>query len=220
MTCFIPCVDNVDLLKGAVASLYNQVDGFCIIDNTRDDIVIDDPDNKVLDIVSPTPLSYEQSLNVAISYCSENPYCLWGHNDIVVQPGAVDALMHKWNEVKDTKWGVIYSSYDSLCLFNPSFFYNEDIWGDPWLFSGYYGDNHRYRLMDLRGYGRHSCPEAEKLVAHLGSKTLANPLYRKRNEFSFDAYGQIYSRIWGGMPGRETVTDPTCHGLYPLRGAI
>ena len=217
--CHIPCIDGVDLLKRAVSDLYGQVSSFFIINNTMSPLFIEDKDNKVHIENVRTPLVYEQSLNMAIShaYTEDSPYCLWGHNDIEVRPGAVEALLAKWREVKDAKWGVIWSSYDSLCLFNPEFFVKENIWGDPWLFQNYYGDNHRYRLMQLRGYSLVKCPEAAALVTHLGSMTIKqNHLYNKKNGIVFDKAGQIYSSLWGGLPGQERSTDPTCCGLYPI----
>lgn len=218
MICHIPCIDGIDLLKCAVNGLYNQVSSFFLINNTGHLLNLPDPDNKIYVENMRTPQVYEQSLNVAIRHARESHEpCLWAHNDIIVQPGAVDALIKKYEEVKNTKWGVIWSSYDSLCLFNTDFFYNENIWGDPWLFQNYYGDNHRYRLMQLRGYTLYECNEAKSLVTHLGSMTIKqNAQYNRKNGITFDKAGQIYASIWGGLPGQERVTDPTAGGLYPL----
>jgi hypothetical protein len=127
--------------------------------------------------------------------------------------------MCRYEEIKGNKWGVVYSKYDVLCLINPHFFIDEDIWGDPALFPNYFGDNHRYRIMDLRGYTRFECPESAPLVTHIGSQTITrHPYYGMINGLTFDLEGQLYRKIWGGGPGEERGTDPTVGGLYPLRG--
>jgi hypothetical protein len=204
--------------------LYNEVDCFRVINSTGRDLIpyMADIDvaKKVTFICPTTPLCFEQALNTAIkdSQVFRSDFIIWAHNDIKVQPGAVDALIRRYEEVKGTKWGIIYSLYDVLCLFNPAFFVNEGIWGDPALFPNYFGDNHRYRIMDLRGYSRLECPEGGPLVTHIGSQTITrHPYYGIINGLTFDLEGQLYRKIWGGGPGQETCTDPTCHGLYPIR---
>jgi len=222
--CYIPLREDEDLLKQAIAGLYDQVDSFKIINSTQRNIAPYLADiNPLLkfDFITPhSPLCFEQALNAAIKDSIKEKdieFIIWGHNDIVVQPGAVDALVEKYEEVKGTKWGVIYGTYDTLCLFNPRFFIDENIWGDPALFPNYFGDNHRYRLMDLRGYARYDCDKAAQLIKHIGSQTITrHPYYGIINGMTFDLEGQLYRNIWGGGPGSETVTDPTCHGLYPL----
>jgi hypothetical protein len=223
-TCYIPLREDEDLLKQAINGLYNEVDYFRVINSTGRDLrpyLADiDVEHKITFINPTTPLCFEQALNTAIkdSLPFKDDCIIWGHNDIIVQPGAVNALMEKYEEVKGTKWGVIYGMYDTLCLFNPKFFIDENIWGDPALFPNYFGDNHRYRLMDLRGYARINCDKSAPLIKHIGSQTInRHPYYGTINGMTFDFEGQLYRKIWGGGPGQETCTDPTCHGLYPQK---
>jgi len=223
--CYIPLREDEDLLRQAIIDLYDQVDSFKVINSTQRNIepylAEIDPAIKINFINPHSPLCFEQALNTAIkdSVLEDGmDFIVWGHNDIRVQPGAVDALMEKYEEVKDTRWGVIYGMYDTLCLFNPKFFIDENIWGDPALFPNYFGDNHRYRLMDLRGYERFNCDKAALLIKHIGSQTITrHPYYGIINGLTFDLEGQLYRKIWGGGPGQETYADPTCHGLYPLK---
>jgi hypothetical protein len=223
-TCYIPIKEDEDLLKQAIVGLYDQVDSFKVINSTQRNIepclMEIDPTLKINVINPPCALCFEQAVNTAIRdavFEGNTEFIIWGHNDIVVQPGAVDALMEKYEEVKGTKWGVIYGMYDTLCLFNPRFFIDENIWGDPVLFPNYFGDNHRYRMMDLRGYARINCEKAAGLVHHIGSQTITRHAYHALvNGMTFDFEGQLYRKIWGGGPGQETCVDPTCHGLYPI----
>lgn len=221
--CYIPLREDEDLLRQAIVGLYDQVDFFRVINSTQRHLeayLADiDPLSKITFITPHSPLCFEQALNAAVKDAvphKDVEFIVWGHNDIIVQPGAVDALVEKYEEIKGSKWGVIYGMYDTLCLFNPKFFTNENIWGDPALFPNYFGDNHRYRLMDLRGYSRHNCDKAAQLIKHIGSQTITrHPYYGIINGLTFDLEGQLYRKIWGGGPGQETYTDPTCHGLYP-----
>jgi hypothetical protein len=222
--CYIPLREDEDLLKNAIMDMYNEIDYFRVINSTGRDIypyLADiDTEHKITLIFPTTPLCFEQALNTAIkdSQALGNDYIIWAHNDIRVQSGAIDALIKRYEEVKDTKWGIIYTLYDVLCMFNPKFFIDENIWGDPALFPNYFGDNHRYRIMDLRGYTRLECPEAGPLVTHIGSQTITrHPYYGMINSLTFDYEGQLYRKIWGGGPGEERNTDPTVGGLYPIR---
>jgi GT2 family glycosyltransferase len=223
--CYIPLRTGEDLLRNTIDGLYNQVDAFMVINSTERDLFPyfegHDPEHKV-NFINPTdPLCFEQAINVAIKtayWLYKSPYIIWAHNDLVVYPGAIDALMETYEQYKDTKWGVIYGNYDVLCMFNPRFFVDEGIWGDPALFPNYFGDNHRYRLMDLRGYARINAPNVADKVTHIGSQTIRNSAYHGRiNSLTLDLESQLYVRIWGGLAPSETNADPTCGGLYPLR---
>lgn len=218
-TIYIPCRANIDVLHNAIQTLMGQVDKFVIFNNTNEPMNLGYDNVDIVD--PPDPLLYGQSLNAAVKMARKEgtPYCLWAHSDILVQPGAVDALFEKYEEVKDSKWGVIWTNYDSLCLFNPVFFIDEGVYDDVVFFPTYFGDNHRARIMQLRGYGMHTAEKASPLVNHLGSHTIKmNPAYGTRNNLVFGKHGELYRAIWGGGPGQETLTDPTCHGIYPLKG--
>jgi hypothetical protein len=204
------------------------VDAFVIINNTNTSLAEYfseagvDTDHKVRFINPVDPLCFEQSLNVAIKHSyftlGNHDYMLWSHNDIIAKPNAIATLLHEYTSIREKKWGILYGDYDHLCLFNPNFFVKENIWGDPALFPNYFGDNHRYRLMDLRGYERINAKNMEGLVTHLGSQTIIrNPYFKKINDLTFSSWGQIYVNIWGGYPPNETNNDPTCGGLYPIK---
>ena len=224
--CYIPIRSNEEILLNVVDDLYNQVDAFEIINSTGRNLTpcfeSHDKDKKIFILDPLDPLCYEQSLNVAIKHSiifqKQDDFIIWAHFDIRVKPGAVDALMQAYEQIKDTKWGVLYGYYDTLCLFNPKFFTQEGIWGDPNLFPNYFGDNHRYRIMDLRGYSRSNAPDVSDKVEHIGSQTIRNNAYFGIvNALTFSLEAQLYARLWGGGPGQETIIDPTAQGLYPIR---
>lgn len=213
ITVYMPCATNPHILYDAVRSLENQVDRFCIINNTGEPLEMVSIKMDIYD--SPVPLLYGQSLNYAIKKTKDEPYCIWAHNDIIVKDGAIQALLNKYEEVKDTRWGQILSDYDSLCLFNPKFFVEQGMWEEYMLFPFYFSDNHRARLMTLTDYKIYSCSEAAEKVHHLGSNSIRFDFqYRRRNEWMFKHHGNLYREIWGGDPGFERVSDATLGGLY------
>ena len=224
--CYIPVRSNEEILKNTIISLYDQVEAFMVINSTEKDLstYFEDIDKeKKVFLVNPIdPLCYEQALNTAIKHSyylqGQKEFIIWAHFDIIAQPGAVDSLMAEYERIKDTKWGVLYGNYDTLCMFNPKFFVDENIWGDPNLFPNYFGDNHRYRLMDLRGYSRSNAPNMEGKVEHIGSQTIRNNAYFGRvNALTFELERQLYVNIWGGIAPNETNGDSTCGGLYPIK---
>lgn len=221
MTLYVPCRTDEEMLYNMLRSVQGQVNDVVVINNTGHTLDIPkDIRNMVMVIDPPDQLLYGQSLNVAIKHAAKAgyKYCLWAHSDIRLQPNAIYTLMKYYETIKDTKWGQVLTNYDSLCLFNPDFFIKEDIWDDVILFPQYFGDNHRHRLMELRGYNIYTCDEAAKLVHHIGSHTIKNHNeYWKRNEYAFKYDSMLYAELWGGNPHQETVTDPTCHGIYPVR---
>lgn len=216
ITIHIPCKSNTELLLKAIQDLYFQVDKFYIINNTdNEQLILSDPENKVEVITPIASLCYEQSLYASVKHSIKinSEYCLWAHTDIEVKPGAIQLLLEKYEEVKNSKWGVIYGQYDALCLFNPQYFINEHDKGD--IFTSYFGDNNRYRRMNLLGYNIYNADKVNPLVNHIGSHNIKfNSKERSKNDLLFGLTGQLYQSIWGGMPGCETVTDPNPRGLY------
>lgn len=216
---YMPCSANPEMMFDAVRSVLDQVDSIEVINNTM--VPFDWPDDlkesgKVKEMMPPDSLLYGQSLNYAVRDSDKKglPYCFWAHCDILVKPGAVDLLFAEYERIKDTKWGVVWTNYDTLCLFNPRFFIDEDRWDDSYLFAQYFGDNHRGRFMQLLGYAGYVCAEAGNLVTHIGSHSIKNLSFQRKNDVMFPHCAKIYSDLWGGGPGQETNTDVTLGGMY------
>jgi hypothetical protein len=212
---------NEEICVQAVKSLYDQVDSFYIINNSIYDPSINLSGIDKVHVYTPLDgMCCEQSINIAVRDCvvKGEPYCLWGHFDIIAQPGAVQALIDKYEEVKNTRWGVIYGYYDTFCLFNPVAFEEDNLYGNVNLWSNYFGDTFRYRRMDLLGWQRVVADKCTPLINHLGSQTIRqSSFYGKMNELTFGMYADLYNRLCGGPPGAETNTDTTFGGLYPKK---
>ena len=213
---YIPHLMNEELLVKVIESFIVQVDKIVVINNSL--VPLKYVNEKVVDYIPSDTLCFEQSLNYAIrdSHKNGSPYLLWAHNDLIAMDNnVVNNLLLKYEEVKNTKWGMIYGDYDHICLFNPQFFYNENCWGDVNLFVGYFGDNHRNRLMSLRGYNFYNADNIH--VNHVGSQTIRNnAIMNYKNGLTFGLWQQLYISLWGGSPGQETIVDSTCHGIYPI----
>ena len=217
ITLYIPHYQNEELLNKVIDSFINQVDKIFVINSSLTPLKF--IHKKIIDYIPSDSLCFESALNCAIrdSHNKGNQYMLWAHSDLIaLDNNVINSIFKKYEEIKNTKWGMVYGHYDHICLFNSAFFYNENIWGDSnFLFTGYFGDNHRNRLMMLRGYQFYNSENVN--VNHVGSQTIQlNPIMNRKNGLTFYLWQQLYISLWGGGPGQETINDPTCNGLYPI----
>jgi len=215
---YIGYTQDEGLLSKVIDSFINQVDKIIIINNSL--IPISYKNEKVVDYIPSDTLSCEQSISYATrcEHTRGSPYVLWCHNDLIsISQNIVERLIDKYEEIKDTKWGVIFGHYDHICLFNPEFNYKENIFSWNIMFPSYFGDNQRYRLMDLRGYIKYNLQFTDSEVNHIGSQTIRNnAIWGLLNGWTFPMYAELYNKLWSGSPGQETNNDPTCHNIYPL----
>ena len=165
-------------------------------------------------------LLHGQSINwmVRDAHDMNSPFCMSLHNDAWLHEGAVDEILRKYEEMKETTWSSIFlgkHNGDAFVLWNPHFVYHENVWHLPFLHPFYYLDNTMYRMMQLRGWTNMSTDN--DLITHEGSHTIKHdPVWRRINNVCFKYHGNIYNEIWGGYPGNEKISDPTLTGIYPL----
>jgi hypothetical protein len=214
---YIPYILNEELLSRVLDSFINQVDKIIVINNSL--VPLKYSNEKVVDYIPPVIFSFESSLEYAMRQTVKEgrEYLLWAHSDLLaLDNDVIPSLLLKYEEVKNSKWGMIYGAYDTICLFNPKFFVDENIWPDTsFMFTNYFGDNNRNRLMLLRGYTFHNGDNIH--VNHVGSQTIRNSAgMNYKNGLMFPLWQQLYIKMWGGMPGQETINDPTCNGIYPI----
>lgn len=225
--CYIAYGGDKHLLDKAIQSLYD--DGICnvvpgrpivVMDNTLQLTVNDLP--WYCELITPSDrLLHGQSINAFIRMALKNKedFVMSLHTDAVVHKGAIQNLIDAYEKHGNKKWGCIVTGTglgDAFCLWNPQFSLKEDIWHDPFLFPMYYMDNNFYRLMDLRGWTRLNVGE-NNLITHTGSHSIRNsPVFNMKNNIAFKYHGMIYSEIWGGLPGQETIHDCTARGLFPF----
>lgn len=229
--CYIPVSRDVDLTKRAVASVVPQLRKHTdrtypvlIIDNTEGEITLEDArEFEKMGAAIETMkvgLLHGQSINWMVRDAKEinAPFCMSLHNDAVLHDGAVDEIIAKYEEIKDTPWSSIFlgsHNGDAFVLWNPEFFYKEKIWHLPFLHPFYYLDNTMYRMMQLRNWK--NCSTEHDLITHEGSHTIKkDPVWQRINNVCFKYHGMIYNEIWNGYPGHEKSADLTLTGIYPL----
>lgn len=223
-TCsFVPFVNRPDLLVQVVNATTVLHDDFTIIDNSPNGIVRDitvPVGNGVVrwtphvKVYRPSvPLIFTQTMNWLLGEALRRgkTYCVSMHNDAVIPEGAVEKLLEFARDVNSQKerWGVIYTHYDVLCVYNPKVY--ADIGGWDHNFQWYFSDNDYFRRMDLAGWERLNTGIE---VGHLASSTIkSDPYLNFVNGITFPLVRQYYRAKWGGDPGEERLNHP--FGVLP-----
>jgi hypothetical protein len=226
---YIPFGRNVELLNKAIASIVPQIDEFSsyegkkivVINNTCKPLIplLEQPDAvDVWELPFALPHAAEGNWMIKDALDSGQPFCLTTHTDSELLPGAMAAMVKGYEERIGTKWYAMGIDGSIFAAYNTEFFRKEDVWFDTFLFPFYYMDNHLGRIAMLRGYsdGQASRDPAIPLVKHVSSHYLKeDPIFCRKNAIAFKHHGAIYTEIWGGLPGHETVTDPYASGTLP-----
>jgi hypothetical protein len=154
------------------------------------------------------------------AYYTGQPFAMTLHTDAALLPGAMQDILEKYDEVENTKWGMIFggAGWEVYALYNPKFFVEENVWHAPHLFPFYYQDNHLYRIMALRGWQKYQSHSQVPTIIHKSSHYLKeDPIFRRKNDIAFPAHGAIYAAIWGGLPGYEKSNDKYASGTLPRK---
>lgn len=227
-TCFIPCGGDTSLTCRALVSLFDELKDYpngriAIVNNTERDLTNELPPSDIMEIVDmPVKLLHGQTINWMVKEAKRRnePFCMSLHNDAMLHAGALKELLDKWEEIRyiDDKWATIHlgsRNGDAFVVWNPEFFFRENVWHLPFLHPFYYLDNTMYRMMVLRNW--HIYGTEHDRILHEGSHTIKfDPVWKRINDICFPHHGAIYAELWGGYPGNETIADPTARGIYPL----
>jgi hypothetical protein len=222
---YVPFGGNIDLLNRCVESIVGRIGEFssepipvCILNNTlvsvRDTLKHYD---KCLELIPPVELQLAQECNWFIRLARENdePFACSLHTDAELLDGAIEDLLEKYHQVKETRWAqILQFSSGIFCALNPDFFYSENIWFDAFLFPFYFMDNHMTRIVTARGWSVHTTRRfLEPLVNHeIGHYAKDKPEFRRKNELVYPHHRALYAQIWGGEPEQETIIDPFASG--------
>ena len=203
---YIPVVNRPDLLQQAVTNAWEVWDDLTVIDNSVEGMVVEPESIKVHRGL--VPMSYTQSMNwgFADTLRKGKKFCLHMHSDSIVPEGAIEKLMSRVREIDGSgkKWGVVYTYYDVLCVFNAEA--AVEIGGFDTNFHAYYSDNDFYHRMELAGYERFN---TEHNVGHHGSQTVnSDPYLRFVNTITFPLMRQYFVAKWGDLPGHEIFKTP------------
>lgn len=201
---FCPVVNRPDLLQNVVASAADLWDDFVIIDNSPDRWVLYAPPVKTF--TPPVPLLFSQTMNWEMEETARRgkTFCIHMHSDAVIPAGACEQLLKFARDNQHRHWGVIYTHYDVLAVYNPRAY--EAIGGYDTNFPAYFSDNDWYRRLELAGWERLQAPVE---IGHIGSQTInSDPYLRHVNGVTFPLYREYYRQKWGGIPGEEKFNYP------------
>ena len=212
---FIPYVNRPDLLDKAIRSTWHSGAEAFVFDNSDGGEL---PDSASVVITPPVPLTFAQTQNDmlrraigpdvmrGVSTHISHPFYLFMHSDAEAGEGTIQKLIEMAYALtkEGRKWGAIFTAYDALAAFNTEAM--KAIGGWETLFPWYFSDNVTYRKMRLAGY---EILESNLPVKHEPSQTIkSDPHLNFLNSLTFPFYEQLYTRMWGGSPGRETFQTP------------
>ena len=126
----------------------------------------------------------------------------WMHNDVTAPKETFDALIKAYKG----RWGrtgAIFANYDRLCWFNSEAIMDAGGW--DLALPQYFSDTDMYRRLRLKKW---STEELGLPLIHDHSNTIKDPEHHVLNENTFDLYGTLYMRKWGGLPFEETFLKP------------
>lgn len=229
---YIPYACNIEALNRAINSSLPQMKEWSTWEGKKIVVLNDTPNpiNHLIEHIEEVEIfefpyrikmTHAQQGNWMIqdAYHKNQPICLTIHSDAEMLPGAIQDMIERLEPVYHTKWGVQFggAGWCVFAAYNPRFFIEEDIWWDPFLFPFYYMDNHMLRLMHLWGWEVRMASD-KATIKHKSSHYLKeDPVFGRKNAMAFPAHGQIYTNIWGGLPGAERSNDKYANGTLPRK---
>jgi hypothetical protein len=206
---FIPYLNRPDLLERAVRSAVCNGVEINIINNSNG-ASIGIPGVDFIQRRPPVPLTFTQTQNwfleIASADADYEEFYFFMHSDAEAGAGTVQKLVEIARRLikEGRKWGVIFTAYDSLAVFNRDAF--REVRGWDTLIEWYASDCDMYRRIKLAGY---ELVESNLPVKHEPSQTLnADPEIKRRVDLMFPFREYYYQEKWGGSPGKERFTTP------------
>jgi len=205
---FIPYVNRPDLLEKAISTAYKVSSDAIVVDNSKEGLPKLDT---WIQVIRPTvPLLFAQVQNWARQYAIDNKctHYYFIHSDCEADEKTVNGLKAsvEQNIENNTRWGVIFTYYDTLCAFNVDCVKAVGEWDTdiPW----YFCDCDYYRRIELAGFKK---IDTDLTTNHYsgGSSTLKNdPILRYKQKYIHRLSEQLYIEKWGGQPSKERYLSP------------
>ena len=206
---FVPYVNRPDLLERAVRSVQCRGVEVNIINNS-DGPSIGIPGVEFIQRRPPVPLTFAQTqnwmLNIAEGDSDYGEFYLFCHSDAEAGEGTVQKLIELAQSLTNEgrKWGVIFTNYDALAVFNTAAFLEVGGWDTELCW--YASDCDMYYRLKLAGY---ELIESGLPVNHTPSQTLnSDPEIKRRVDLMFPFRVFYYRAKHGGDPGHETFLTP------------
>lgn len=207
---YIPVVNRPDLLENCVQRAAPVYEDLTVIDNSPDGWV---PHSSRYTLYRPPiPFLFTQTMNWEMqdTLARGKKFCVHMHSDSVVPEGAFEKLLEETRKIDAAgrKWGVIYTLYDILAVYNPLAM--QAIGGYDTNFKDYFSDNDWYYRLDIAGWERiNTGITVGHGVDGAGSQTInSDPYLKYVNSITFPMYRTYYGAKWAGEPGKEHYNVP------------
>jgi hypothetical protein len=201
-------INRKDLLCTAIHSIDQYLEKVVILDNSREqDLTLDDFPGEIYR--PDVPLFCSQSYNLIMSLVKQRQQDVFFmmHSDAIASNEVIRQLLERAEELNRARvnWGVLFTSYDVLCLSNTKVV--QEFQWDPYL-PLYYTDVDYYHRLRLAGV---ELIETDLPVAHNEGGSTAMKEDVALNQFvksNYPAWRQYYLLKWGGERDQERYATP------------
>lgn len=203
----ISFVGGADYLKRALASIGDKHLHNVRVVNSSDPLDLQWKHWETwYEIVPSVPLSHTQTHNWFQVEATDMDALFVCHNDAEAEPDTIDKLLAMLPTLPK-KWGVVFTNYDALAMYNPKMWKAIGHWN--WrLYPSYYSDTSYYFQARMAGW---QLIDSGLPVKHEGSHVI-NKLDKKlkflNHTLLADAARNNFIAEWGGPPGEERFTRP------------
>lgn len=194
---YIPFVNNIGLLKSALASIQSY---------EYKTILVDQSNSKSLHELHKGPLfqwNGSRHFTKMMNWIQRDAwqrglkYFFFLHSDAEVSKDGVENMLTYADNLTEQgkKWGVIFSHYDAFCLFNMDIVTAIGCWDES--FTWYVSDVDYYNRIEWAGYSQEKLPKACK--HHHTSQTIRSLSEQERSVVSHNHSWALdhYRHKWG-----------------------
>ena len=194
---YLPFVNRPDLLRQALHSVRGSADRVVVIDQSQTGEALEAHPGPVFRWNSQLHFSAVMNWIQRDASHRKLRWFLFMHSDAEVASGGLRTLCDEADRLdcRREQWGVIFTHYDALALFNPKATAQIGCWDET--FKWYVADIDYYNRLRWQGWGHRHLPTA--CAIHHGSQTI-----RSMNEVEREAVAQDhgwairhYRHKWG-----------------------
>ncbi len=195
---YLPHVNRPELLDAALGSVERHSSRIVVIDQSEGGDAEAIHAGPVFRWTNPLRFTTVMNFQQRDAQFRKLPRFFFLHSDAEVNPGGLDRMLDLADHLDRPDapaWGVIFTHYDSLALFNTKAVTSVGVWDETFMW--YVGDADYYQRLKWCGWLSHECPEALRL--HHGSQTAPSMSPMQRFAVQDDQRWAIdhYRHKWG-----------------------
>ncbi|MDB5312823.1 MAG: class SAM-dependent methyltransferase [Gemmataceae bacterium] len=194
---YVPFVNRPDLLQYALRSVREYTQNVVVIDQSETGAGVGLHAGPVFRWGAPVRFTSVMNWMQRDAYRRKLRRFLFMHSDAESAPGGVRGLLEEADRLdgRRERWGVIFTRYDALALFNPAATADAGCWDETFLW--YVSDVDYYNRLLWAGWGQHQLPAA--CAIHHGSQTVQSLGETERETVARDHGWGInhYRHKWG-----------------------